>query len=430
MRRDEVAERVAAELVARRDRELPRHACFGDHRERLDGRGVAALDEPFSRLTRREVDRRQWPHQRRERLHRRPHDDLLAVRDGPLDTAGTVRLAVEATLVADDLIVRLRPAQVGNREAVADLDALHRLRPHDGGGQARIEPLAFRRVRPESRRNAACAHLHDAADRVAGGARSIDALLEVVTEHSTFDRDVHFAEQGLRDRAGRDDRGRVTRAGAFECVADVGQPVLERAGEVRMPRPRQRHRLHALARGLAVGRPGAHPPAPVLVVAIPDDERERRAERPAVPQAGEDLDGVGFDALPRAATVSLLPPPEIGVDRAALEDEARGQAGDDRDERRAVRLARGNELEHQAERTAACMTSTGADTPVQSSNAAAPCATSTSSPSTTRAPRAAAARAVAVAGYGRSTSVCPARSSTRTLSRSEVALTTRSASLT
>src|SRR3954468_21334793 len=197
-----------------------------------------------------------------------------------------------------------------------------------------------------------------------------------------------------------------------------------------MPRPRQRHRLHALARGLAVGRPGAHPPPPVVVVAIPDNERERRAERPALPQAGEHLDGVGFDALPRTSAVALLPAPEIGVDGAAIEDEARGQARHDRDERRAVRLARGNELEHQAERTAACMTSTGADTPVQSSNDAEPWATSTSNPSTTRAPRAPAARPVAVAGYGRSISVCPAPSSTRTLWRSEVALTTRAASLT
>ena len=43
-----------------------------------------------------------------------------------------------------------------------------------------------------------------------------------------------------------------------------------------------------------------------------------------------------------------------------------------------------------------------------------------------RQPRA--ATAVAVLGYGRSTSVCPARSSTSTSSRSDVALTTRSAS--
>ena len=53
------------------------------------------------------------------------------------------------------------------------------------------------------------------------------------------------------------------------------------------------------------------------------------------------------------------------------------------------------------------MTSTGAATPVQSSNAATPCASSTSSPETTVAPARRAAAAVAVSGYGRSTSVWP-----------------------
>jgi len=97
---------------------------------------------------------------------------------------------------------------------------------------------------------------------------------------------------------------------------------------------------------------------------------------------------------------------EVGVDRRLLEHEPGGEAGDDRDERRAVRLARGRQLEvHACKPSALRMTDTGAGTPVQSSNDAAPCATSTSSPSRTRAPAAAAAAAVAERGYGRSTSV-------------------------
>src|SRR5207245_11555118 len=97
---------------------------------------------------------------------------------------------------------------------------------------------------------------------------------------------------------------------------------------------------------------------------------------------------------------------EVGVEESLLEDEARGKPGDDCDEGRPVRFARGYELEsHHAERTAARITSTGAGMPVQISNDAAPCATRTSNPSTTRAPAASAARAVAVNGYGRSTSV-------------------------
>src|SRR5205807_284438 len=117
--------------------------------------------------------------------------------------------------------------------------------------------------------------------------------------------------------------------------------------------------------------------------------------------------------------------------RIPVEHQPGRKSGDDRDEGRPVRLARRYELEsHQAERTAARITSTGAGTPVQSSNEAAPCATRTSSPSTTRAPAASAARAVAVNGYGRSTSVCPPCSSNSTSSRSDVALITRSASAT
>ena len=45
MRRDEVADRVAAELVVRCDGELPGDRGLGDDRERLDGRHVGALDE-------------------------------------------------------------------------------------------------------------------------------------------------------------------------------------------------------------------------------------------------------------------------------------------------------------------------------------------------------------------------------------------------
>ena len=77
------------------------------------------------------------------------------------------------------------------------------------------------------------------------------------------------------------------------------------AGEVGVAGPRQRDRLRPLALRLALGRPRAHPPRPVRVVAVADDERERRAERAAVAQAGEHLDRVGLDLLPRAAAVAL-----------------------------------------------------------------------------------------------------------------------------
>ena len=142
------------------------------------------------------------------------------------------------------------------------------------------------------------------------------------------------------------------------------------------------------------------------MIPVVDDERERRPERAPVPEAGEHLDPVLLELLAGAPAVALLAPREIRVDRVAVEDEPGGQPAEDPDESRAVRLSRGRELQGHADKpTARRMTSTGAGVPVQSSNAAAPCATSTSSPSITRAPAARAAAPVAVSGYGRSTSV-------------------------
>src|SRR5207253_1257191 len=125
-----------------------------------------------------------------------------------------------------------------------------------------------------------------------------------------------------------------------ERVADVGETELQHAGEVSVARARQRDGLRPLAIGLALRRPRAHPPRPALVVAVADDERERRAERSPVPEPGEHLDLIGLDLLPRAAPVALLAPPQIGVDRVLLEQEPGGEAGDDRDEGGPVRLAR------------------------------------------------------------------------------------------
>src|SRR5207253_615356 len=144
-------------------------------------------------------------------------------------------------------------------------------------------------------------------------------------------------------RARRDDDGRVPRARPLESVAHVREAVLLDTREVGVPGPRQRDRLGALAGRLAVGRPGAHPPRPVLVVAVSDDERERRPERPPVAKAGEHLDLVRLDLLARAPPVALLAAAEVGVDRLAVEDEPRWEPGDDRDERRPVRLAGGGE---------------------------------------------------------------------------------------
>src|ERR1700675_1239126 len=57
MGRDEVAQRVTAELLARRARELPGNGRLADDRERLDCGDVAPLDERLARLAGFQVDR-------------------------------------------------------------------------------------------------------------------------------------------------------------------------------------------------------------------------------------------------------------------------------------------------------------------------------------------------------------------------------------
>ena len=314
-----------------------------------------------------------------------------------------------------DLVVRRGAALPREREAVADLDALHGLDPHQRRGQARVEPVLPRRVRAETREDAGRAHLDDAAERVAVGAGGVDRGLPVLPlaadlEHRPGDLDPELAQQRFRDRSrGDDDRG-VPRTRPLERVAHVLVAVLLHPGEIGVAGPRQRHRLRPLPGRLALGRPRVHPPEPVLVVAVADDERERRPQRSPVAEAGEHLDRVLLELLARAAAVPELAPVQVGVDRSPVEDEPGGKPGQDRDERRPVRLSCCREVQrHAGERTAARMTSTGAGTPVQSSNDAAPWATRTSSPSTSSLPAARAAAACAVsppsARYARSITV-------------------------
>ena len=86
------------------------------------------------------------------------------------------------------------------------------------------------------------------------------------------------------------------------------------------------------------------------------------------------------------------------VIRVAVEHESSGQAGHDRDQRRPVRFACGRQL-HASKPRAARIASTGASTPVQSRNDAAPCRTRASRPSTTS--RQPASRAAAISAVGR-----------------------------
>ena len=108
MRRDEVADRVAAELLLRRARELPRDRRLGDDRERLDRRDVAALDERLRRLAGGEVDRASG--------FISVGSGFIAARttiSSPFETPASIPPArfVRAAQAGLDLVVRLRAAQ-------------------------------------------------------------------------------------------------------------------------------------------------------------------------------------------------------------------------------------------------------------------------------------------------------------------------------
>jgi hypothetical protein len=243
--------------------------------------------------------------------------------------------------------VCLRTALRRKREPVTDLDAFHGLRAHQRGRQPCVEPLVLRRVGAETRRDVVRSHFDDAADGVAFRASLVHSLLQVVAEHAALDVDAELAEQRLRDCARRDDHGGVPCARALERVANVGEPELQSAGEIRVARARQSHFPRSLAARLSLRRPRAHPPLPVRVVAVADDERERRPEGASVSQSREDVDLVLLDSLPRAAAVALLTPAEIGVDRLLLQRQPGREPGDDRDERRPMRLAGSGQAQHE-----------------------------------------------------------------------------------
>ena len=251
-----------------------------------------------------------------------------------------------------DLVVRLRSAHACEREAVPHLDTLDGLDPHQREGKPRIEPVGLLRVRAEAGRATLGDDLDDAAERVAVLAGRVRRLAHAVVasrttdlERPARDGDADRRQQRLGNRAGGDVRRRVARTRALERVANVVVAVLEHACEIGVARARQGHGLRALPVRVTLGLPRAHPPRPVLVVEVADDERQRRSERQCLAETGEHLDGVGLELLARAAAVAELAPPQVGVDRGAVEPEARGQAGEHGHERGSVRLSCGDEAE-------------------------------------------------------------------------------------
>ena len=107
--------------------------------------------------------------QRRQRLHRRPHDEQLARRHPALDTAGERRVAPVGALggVPADGVVGDAAAPGGDVEAVADLDALDRLDAHHRLGEQAVELAVPVDVAAQPDGHAVGEHLDHPAERVA-----------------------------------------------------------------------------------------------------------------------------------------------------------------------------------------------------------------------------------------------------------------------
>ena len=153
-----------------------------------------------------------------------------------------------------------------------------------------------------------------------------------------------LAQQGLGERSRGHARGGLTGARPLEHVAQVGGPVLEGAGEVRVAGPRVAQPA-PLAGGVRLGL-RRHDVFPVLVVLVADQQRHRAAERAAVAHAREHLGRVLLDLHAAAAAVAALAAPQVGVDPLALDGDSRRKALDHDAERGSVRFARGEKAQH------------------------------------------------------------------------------------
>ena len=126
------------------------------------------------------------------------------------------------------------------------------------------------------------------------------------------------------DAAGGDARRGLARRGPLQDVADVVEAVLERAGEVgvagpdagdrRAPACRRRRRRHASARGrLVVSGSTCMTRVQFSQSRLRDEQEDRRAERAAVPDPGQDLGPIVLDRLSCAAAVAALAAGEVAA---------------------------------------------------------------------------------------------------------------------
>ena len=315
---------------------------------------MALLDRPAGY----EVGRRKRAGERGDRFDRSPYHDWLSVGDAALEAAGVVRAAgpfagLAATL---DDVHHGRAEASRLLEPKPELNALDDGDAHDGAREGGIEAAVPLNVAAEADRQARShdmEHTSDgvgscfvysghhrrfgrrvrAAQRTGFGFLARPRGLVRIEGHATdLGRErphvyAELLEQGAGDRP-RGDSGRgFSRRGALEDVANVGQPVLHRPGQISVARPQIRNGRGLLVPGfdesgqfggmLRGQRLDLHDARPVLPVPVSDQQQDGRSDRQAVADAGEYLGPILFDgSAPRTTPVAQLATGKIDCDLA------------------------------------------------------------------------------------------------------------------
>ena len=120
-------------------------------------------------------------------------------------------------------------------------------------------------------------------------------------------------------------RRRLPRRSSLQNVARIVKIKLQPARQVGVARTRsgQRAPRAAILSAILDG----HGLLPVGPVAIFDAQRDGRADRLPVPNAGQRLDVVLLDLLPAAAPVAQLAPVQVAVDKIEVDAQTCGQPG-------------------------------------------------------------------------------------------------------
>lgn len=305
-------------------------------------------------------------HDRGHRLERDAEMDRRAVRDAPLDPAGTVRRRHDLAVHVAERVVVLQAREQHALEARAHLETLRRRQRQHRLRQVGLEPVEHR-VAPADRDVAGDAQ-HDAADAVALAAPLLDQLdhrrrgrrvrtaedvrlhllrrecvrvdrrLQVL--HLSHAREHFHAPAGLEDllrqRAGGDPSDGLPRARA-SAPGPRPMPVLRVVGVVGMARTE-------LLRHLVVGLR-----AEVLVL---HPHRDRRARGQSLERARQDLHRVRLLARRGDRRLAGATAVEIRLDVRLRERHARRAAVDDDADAAPVGFAPGGDAEQVTKRVA------------------------------------------------------------------------------